>query len=1300
MFAKTSGSLRLSSFAVSLLFTRGEKPYPHAKLTLLKARKSDVVKVASMSPIIDTTEVRHTMNATRLFLLPVSFAGPLREFHVSKEARDLYDLDSALFSLHGTVFVADLGAAQRVAHRLNERREVERFPQLAVTAGELYTAGLLDELLHLALQAYREQVNENVLSDAEAFLKERLGEQLPAALERFAELFPATPVYRGEQDAAGYLAGETDGVPHRHVVLEELLMLYLANENPALGRFLTLFDDAELETSTAYPQVIEGLDAFFARQPGLEEGVSLFETLRAPALNSPTSLEGQLVYLRRSWGPLLGTRFEGFLTRVLQASDVLAEEHKPGGFGGPGPARVLSFDTARADTSSTDLAEQGDVMAQRRRDRGDWSTRGAVGAARYSPDLAWMPRVVMLAKSTYVWLDQLSKRYGRDIRRLDQIPDEELDELARRGFTSLWLIGVWERSEASKRIKHLRGNPDAVASAYSLYDYAIAADLGGESAYENLRERTRQRGVRLASDMVPNHVGVDGRWVVEHPDWFLSVDEPPYPSYTFNGPDLSSDERVGIFIEDHYYDSSDAAVVFERLDRHTGDVRYVYHGNDGTATPWNDTAQLNYLNPETREGVIQTILHVARKFSVIRFDAAMTLAKMHIQRLWFPEPGEGGAIPSRAQYGSVSEETFNRLMPHEFWREVVDRVAEEVPDTLLLAEAFWMMEPYFVRTLGMHRVYNSAFMHMMMQEENAKYRLTIKNTLEFDREILKRFVNFMNNPDEDTAVAQFGKDDKYFGVCILMVTMPGLPMFGHGQVEGFAEKYGMEYRRAKLDESPDGWLIDRHYREVFPLLHRRAEFAEVENFLLYDLYTERGTVNENVFAYSNRYGDTASLVVYNNKFAQAKGWLKRSSAFMDKGSSELRQRDLNEGLNIHGDEKHFVRWREQISGLEYLKRSRDLQNEGLYVELEAFKYRVYLDIREVYDADGHLEELHNQLQGRGVPSLDEAVAELRYRPLYDKLDALFAADISDAETREALEALTEQATHYSIDFSDEARKTAANTFKTFLTSLEDFPVSPADSLSTSAGTVQTKTKPVEPVTRPVIEGRVVKRGLEEDEMEKGKVVKRSAEVTASDKLSRDQGELQAYLELAKDLKPFLRVWALARSLAAKGNLSTLTERLRLVPYLRQKGAGAELLELFTNQPPDKQDEVAAEPYLEGVLENSAALNHLQINEHAGQRWFNREAYRSLVTGWLGVQHLLASADKPPHELDVRGRLADFAAAEGRSGYRLDKLVQKPELGASTPAEETPAKALEEDKAGSQAREDAAEVGEEKAAVEK
>ena len=92
---------------------------------------------------------------------------------------------------------------------------------------------------------------------------------------------------------------------------------------------------------------------------------------------------------------------------------------------------------------------------------------------------------------------------------------------------------------------------------------------------------------------------------------------------------FSWDERVGIFVKTIISTipmlqwSSSGLIIW------TGQTKYIYHGNDGTSMPWNDTAQLNYLMPEVREAVIQTILHVARKFPVIRFDAAMTLAKKH-----------------------------------------------------------------------------------------------------------------------------------------------------------------------------------------------------------------------------------------------------------------------------------------------------------------------------------------------------------------------------------------------------------------------------------------------------------------------------------------------------------------------------------------------------------------------------------------------------------------------------------------------------------------------------------------------
>ena len=561
------------------------------------------------------------------------------------------------------------------------------------------------------------------------------------------------------------------------------------------------------------------------------------------------------------------------------------------------------------------------------------------------------------------------------------------------------MIGLWERSTASERIKRMRGNMEAVASAYSLDDYRIAGDLGGEPAYAALRDRAAARGIRLASDMVPNHMGIDSRWVIEHPEWFLSLPEPPFPAYAFNGPDLSSDERVGIVLEDHYWDDSDAAVVFKRFDRQSGDVRYVYHGNDGTSFPWNDTAQLNFLDPAVREQVIRAILDVARRFPIIRFDAAMVLAKKHIQRLWWPEPGGGAGIPSRAEH-AIPKREFDARMPAEFWREVVDRVAAEIPGTLLLAEAFWLLEGYFVRTLGMHRVYNSAFMHMLRDEDGAGYRKVIKETIEFDPEILKRYVNFMSNPDEKTALEQFGKGDKYFGVATMLATLPGLPMLGHGQVQGFGEKYGMEFRRATLDEHPDAELVTRHEREIFPLLHRRAWFAEAHDFLLYDFVTDGGSVDEHVFAYSNGSGPERSLVIFHDRFASTSGAIRDSAVYAIKspgGTRRLVRRSLAEGLGLPNEPGAFAIFRDSRTGLESLRSCRELWEHGLHLSLDAYATHVFWEFREVRDGSaGQWARLAARLGGAAVPSLDEAMRELQLEPVHRPFRSLFAGGLVGA----------------------------------------------------------------------------------------------------------------------------------------------------------------------------------------------------------------------------------------------------------------------------------------------------------------
>ncbi|MBN2444149.1 MAG: alpha-amylase, partial [Spirochaetales bacterium] len=791
------------------------------------------------------------------------------EFHVSKKVRDKYDFDENIFEITGNVILARFHEARMFAHKMNQKRDLIKHPETSVSTGQLNAMGLIDEILHYVIFLYRQDENPTVMNQGVKYIEEKIGQKkLDKALYQFAQEFPPLKVYKKEISLDDYFTGKTEGVENRQIILEEMLMLWIANKNKAFFPYLELFDDTTLNRSTDYSHIINHLHDFFDKQkPFGPDNQNLIDMLRSPAIAVPHSLQGQIDYIIERWGFMLGK----FLVRLLSSLDLIREEEKMRGFGSP---LLIPYNYTYENEYE-----------------------------RFSKDKEWMPKLVLIAKHTLVWLDQLSNKYQKPITRLDQIPDEELDILSHWGFSGLWLIGLWERSSASRLIKHHCGNSNAVASAYSVYDYVVAGQLGGHEALVNLRDRCWRRGIRLASDMVPNHTGIYSKWAIEHPDWFIQTSYPPFPSYSFTGHNYSEDQRVGIFIEDHYYNRTDASVVFKRIDFHTGDTRYIYHGNDGTHMPWNDTAQLNFLNPEVREAVIRTIIHVAQLFPIIRFDAAMTLAKKHYQRLWFPVPGSGGDIPSRAEFGMTGED-FNNAFPNEFWREVVDRVAKEVPDTLLLAEAFWLMEGYFVRTLGMHRVYNSAFMNMLKMEDNQKYRLTIKNTMEFDPEILKRFVNFMNNPDEDTAVAQFGKDDKYFGVCIMMVTMPGLPMFGHGQVEGFTEKYGMEYSKAYWNEYPDDHLVKRHEREIFPLLKKRYIFADVNNFHLYDFYTPEGWVNENIFAYSNRQGLERGLVIYNNKFESAKGWIRISAASAVKtpeGGKYLSQKNLGEGLALHND---------------------------------------------------------------------------------------------------------------------------------------------------------------------------------------------------------------------------------------------------------------------------------------------------------------------------------------------------------------------------------------------------------------
>ncbi len=909
---------------------------------------------------------------------------PVYEFHMEKKLRQKYEIDEAFFSTNGNILFTDFRAVRVFVHKINQTRQ----PDQHIYPGEVNGAGLLEEIFHFVLREYEKERNPKVFDKAFVHLEKTFGEMdVMEMLHDFLEKFPPTPVFNAQVPIDKYLKGNTEGRPNTHICLEECIMLFFSNFNPANKKLKEFFDEKHLDDSVTFRRMIDELEDFFEEQPGFgPDDQDIFSLFKTPILNAPDDISKQIDFIQEKWKKFLP---EKILNQLLKSKDLLREDVRfdtMGGNGGP-PTIAPRYKGMGDETGMFTLGKSGyKYLEDAEKDYEEHE--------QFTPDVHWMPSVVMLAKNTYVWLDQLSKKYGKEIKQLDQVPDEELDLIKKWNFTGLWLIGIWERSNASRRIKHIMGNTDAVSSAYSLYDYVIAEDLGGEEAYQNLNERTKARGIRLASDMVPNHTGIYSKWVIENPDYFIQAPSPPFPGYTFNGENLSENPDFDIRIEDGYYSKTDAAVVFQWVNKTTGETRYIYHGNDGTVMPWNDTAQLDMLKQEVREAVIQKIFEVARRFSIIRFDAAMTLAKKHFSRLWYPRPGTGGDIPSRADYAMTQRE-FDAMFPVEFWREVVDRMNAELPETLLLAEAFWFMEGYFVRTLGMHRVYNSAFMHMLKNEENEKYRDLITNTLEFEPEILKRYVNFMSNPDEETAIRQFDTGDKYFGVCMLMNTLPGLPMFAHGQIEGYSEKYGMEYQRAYYNEKPMDWLVQKHEKEIFPVTRKRYLFSEVYHFNIFDYIDSYGNVNENVFAFTNRYGNERALVLYNNKYDQAQGHIRFSApklTAMGTGKETITV-SLAQALDMKGGDKIFYAFREHISGLEYLKKGNEILENGLHWNLNGFEYRLFWEFREIYDESGEYEKLYWKTGREGVPSIEKAIEEMQLQPLHVFFEALFSEDI-------------------------------------------------------------------------------------------------------------------------------------------------------------------------------------------------------------------------------------------------------------------------------------------------------------------
>ncbi|MBA3846668.1 MAG: alpha-amylase [Planctomycetes bacterium] len=333
------------------------------------------------------------------------------------------------------------------------------------------------------------------------------------------------------------------------------------------------------------------------------------------------------------------------------------------------------------------------------------------------------------------WRSERTAELGRPAN-LDDLPHEFLDRLVEQGFTWLYLLGVWTTGprsvQVSRQDQHLRhylatvlpsfSDEDITGSPFAVQAYTVPDALGGDDALERLRSRAQSSGLSLMLDFVPNHIGLDHPWAVEHPEYCVQGDE----WLLRQNPDAYV--RIG--------------------------GRILAHGRDPFFAPWRYTLQLDYSNDRLHEEMMKTASAVAARCDGIRCDVAMLL------------------LPD------VFANTWKRQIK-PFWRACLERVRAEHPGTLFMAEVYWNRE-YELQQAGFDFTYDKILYDRLLASDAEAIRGHLRATADYQGHC----VRFLENHEEQRASAKFADANHHRGALFLTGMVPGMLLCHCGQEEG------------------------------------------------------------------------------------------------------------------------------------------------------------------------------------------------------------------------------------------------------------------------------------------------------------------------------------------------------------------------------------------------------------------------------------------------------------------------------------------------------------------------------------
>jgi hypothetical protein len=376
--------------------------------------------------------------------------------------------------------------------------------------------------------------------------------------------------------------------------------------------------------------------------------------------------------------------------------------------------------------------------------------------------------------NTRVWLTELSRTVGRPAT-LDDVPDAALDQLAALGFDWVWMLSVWQTGPAGQQVS--RSNPewrkefeealpdlreeDIPGSGFAITGYVVHPALGGDAALARLRERLRQRGLRLMLDFVPNHTGLDHPWVEDHPEYYV------------RGTEL---------------DLARAPRNYTWARRKGGDV-LLAHGRDPYFAGWPDTLQLNYGNPATQEAMAGELVKIAGQCDGVRCDMAMLVLPEVFERTW-------------------------GIKAKPFWPQVTRRVRERAPGFCFMAEVYWDLE-WTLQQQGFDYTYDKRLYDRLRDGHARPVREHFWAGLDYQNKMAR----FLENHDEPRAAAMFPQA-VHDAAAVITYLSPGLRFFHQGQFQGRTKRISPHLGRGP--DEPLNQELAKFYERLLGVLRRPA----------------------------------------------------------------------------------------------------------------------------------------------------------------------------------------------------------------------------------------------------------------------------------------------------------------------------------------------------------------------------------------------------------------------------------------------------------------------------------------------